>query len=405
MKQAEQQQEAQRSLVPPHVPADLIYDYDFAADARLIADPFERMQSLHREAPPLFYTPRYGGHWVVTSRSMLQEIAYNNADFSARNLMLPPAEKVPVLIPATFDPPQHDAYRNPLNKHFFPKAVQIHETFIRATLAGLIEPLTGNPACDFLHQIAEPFPPTIFFKILGVPLSRLREFRDLAHMFMGGTTATDRDHALAEISAIVRPIVLERMAMPEADLISILATMNFEGRKLSLEELVNYAVILFIGGLDTVVNAASFMIRYLAIDQQLQAGLRADPAQIPGAVEELLRMHTIATPMRTATRDLELQGIRIREGEQLLLLIAAINYDPAYFADAGKFCPHRTERHAAFNVGVHRCIGLNLATLEVRILLEEWLRRIPKFQLDPDNPPEFEGGFSINVKSLKLLLN
>jgi cytochrome P450 len=389
---------------PEHVPAEVVYDYDFANDPRLIADPYERMKSLHREAPPLFFTPRYGGHWVITSRKLLQEVAYNHADFSAANLMLPPAAEVPVLIPATFDPPQHDIYRMPLNRHFFPKAVAAHEPFIRVTAIGLIEALAGQECCDFLHEVAEPFPPTVFFRILGVPLGRLREFRDLANTFMCATDAGARSRAYAEIGEIVSVTVAERMAVPRDDLISILAASDFDGRKLSREELVNYAIVLFIGGLDTVVNAACFMVRFLALDQALQSALRADPAQIPKAVEELLRMHSIATPMRTATRDMAFHGAQIRKGDQFLLLLAAINYDPEQFASADQFCPHRAERHVVFNVGVHRCIGVNLATLELRVLLEEWLKRIPHFRLDPAKPPEFGGGFSIAARSLALVL-
>ncbi len=116
-------------------------------------------------------------------------------------------------------------------------------------------------------------------------------------------------------------------------------------------------------------------------------------------------MYAIATPMRTATRDMTFHGAQVRKGDQFVLMIAAINYDPEAFAHADQFCPHRTERHMAFNVGVHRCIGVNLATLELRIFLEEWLKRIPRFRLDLEYPPEFAGGFSITAVSLKLRLD
>src|SRR6266436_6552912 len=109
-----------RPSPPDHVSESLLYDYDFVHDPDLIADPYERMKSLHREAPPLYYTQRYGGHWVVTGWELLQEIALNHEDFSSENLMLPPADKVPILIPATLDPPQHSTYRIPLNKYFSP---------------------------------------------------------------------------------------------------------------------------------------------------------------------------------------------------------------------------------------------------------------------------------------------
>jgi cytochrome P450 len=393
------------SPAPDHVPPALVYDYDFIFDPRLNADPQQRLQSLHREAPPLFYAPHYGGHWVVTSKKMLQEISLNHEDFSAANLMLPPGESVAVLIPATFDPPQHTAYRMPLNKHFSPNAVSAHEELIRTTAIEVIDAVIGKPRCDFLFDVVEPFPPKIFFKILGIPLDRLREFRELAQSFMSSAEAGARENAYARIGEIVGETVRQRMAEPQDDLISVLATLDFGGRKLAMAEIVNYAVLLFLGGLDTVVNGLCFAIRFLARDQALQAELRANPEKIPAAVEELLRMHSIATPLRTATRDMTFHGVTIRKGDQIMLLIAAINYDPEAFADAEKFCPHRSEHHVAFNMGAHRCIGANLGRLELKIFLQEWLRRIPRFRLDPEHPPTFAGGFSITVRSLPLLLD
>lgn len=113
-------------------------------------------------------------------------------------------------------------------------------------------------------------------------------------------------------------------------------------------------------------------------------------------------MYAIATPMRTATRDMIFHVAEIRKGDQFVLMVAAINYDPEAFAEPDLFRPYRSERHVAFNVGVHRCIGVNLAKLELRVFLEEWLKRVPRFRLDPNHPPEFAGGFSITAASLKL---
>ncbi len=391
--------------VPGHVQPSRVYDYDFVFDERLVADPYERMQSLHREAPALFYTPHYGGHWVVINKAMQQEIAFDHERFSAANLMLPPADEVPLLIPATLDPPHHTAYRLPLNRHFYPKAVAAHAKLIRDTALSLISPLVGADRCDFLSDVAEPFPAIIFFQLLGVPLANLHEFRRLAQDFMGSSNATVRMDAYAQIGVIVGVTVAERMVEPKDDLISVLVNTDFGGRRLTVDELTNYGVQLFLGALDTVVNGLSFFVRFLARDQALQAELRTDPGKIPAAVEELLRMHSIATPLRTATRDMEFHGVSIRKGEQIMLLVPAINYDPEAFEDPGSFRLDRPKRHVAFNVGVHRCIGANLATLELRIFLEEWLRHIPGFHLDPEDLPSFGGGFGLNIRSLPLLLD
>ena len=389
--------------VPSHVPEGLVYDYDFVFDADLNKDPHRRMSELHGVAPPLFYSPRYGGHWVVLSREYHKEITLNYQDFTSANLMLPPAESVPVLIPATFDPPEHTAYRLPVNKLFSAPSVQVREPSIRALAVKLIDAVARQGRCDFLFDVVEPFPPSIIFEIVGIPLDNLREFRQLAQTFMSSPSAEERVGAYRRIGEILTPVVKARMAEPRDDLLSVLARADFGGRQLTMEQILNYAVLLFIGGLDTVVNALCFTARHLARDMALQNDLRAHPEKIPEAMEEFLRLYPVATPMRTATRDLEFHGIRIRKGDQFLCLLGSINTDPNHYDQPTGFCPHRREHHVAFNTGHHRCLGANLGRLELRVFFEEWLKRIPEFRLDPDHPPRFSAGYSISVESLPLV--
>ena len=389
--------------VPPHVPEALVYDYDFVFDRELNENPHQRLRDLHSVAPQLFYSPRYGGHWVVLSREYHKEITLNYEDFSSANLMLPPGDSVPLLIPATFDPPEHTAYRLPVNKLFSAPSVKEYEPSIRDLAVRLIDNVARQGHCDFLFDVVEPFPPSIIFKIVGMPLDDLREFRQLGQTFMSSSSAEERSGAYNAIGDILTPVVNARMAEPQDDLLSVLARADFGGRRLTMEEILNYAVLLFIGGLDTVVNAMCFTTRHLAEDPALQNDLRAHPEKIPEVMEEFLRLYPVATPMRTATRDLDFHGIRIRKGDQFLCLLGAINTDPDFYEQPESVCPHRREHHVAFNTGHHRCLGANLGRLELRIFFEEWLKRIPEFRLDPDHPPRFSGGYSISVESLPLV--
>lgn len=389
--------------VPPHVPENLVYDYDFVFDRELNENPHQRLRNLHSAASPLFYSPRYGGHWVVLGREYHNEITLNVEDFTSANLMLPPGDSVPVLIPATFDPPEHTAYRLPVNKLFSAPSVKVHEPSIRALAASLIDKVARQGHCDFLFEVGEPFPPSILFKIVGMPLDDLREFRQLAQTFMASSSVEERIGAYNAIGDILTPVVNARMAEPQDDLLSVLARADFGGRQLSMEEILNYAVLLFIGGLDTVINAMCFTMHHLAQDTELQNDLRTNPEKIPKAMEEFLRLYPVATPMRTATRDLDFHGIKIRKGDQFLCLLGAINTDPEYYQQPTGFCPHRKENHVAFNTGHHRCLGANLGRLELRVFFEEWLSRIPEFRLDPAQPPRFSGGYGISVDSLPLV--
>jgi cytochrome P450 len=389
--------------VPDHVPAHLVYDFDYIHDPRLILEPHERMKSLVAEAPPFFYSPRYGGHWVVTRKKALAAITLDTQTFSNRSLGIPPAPQQMDLIPLTYDPPEHTAYRSPLNKYFSYKGVVPQENNIRQLAGELIDAVAARGHCDFLSEVAEPLPPTLFFRMAGMPTNRLKEFRELAEDATAAPDGKARQAAVARITAILAETVKARVAEPREDLISHLVTGDFGGRKLKLEEILNYSVLLFLGGLETVVNALCFSARHLAQDHVLQTGLREDPSRIPVVAEELLRMHAIAMTVRTATRDVEYDGISLRKGDQLLLLIPAINYDPTGFENPNELCPGRREAHVTFNMGPHRCIGASLARLELKVFFEEWLRRIPLFCLDHENPPTFFGGLNLAVRSLPLI--
>jgi cytochrome P450 len=390
------------SPVPDHVPAHFVYDFDYIYDERLIRDPHERMKSLVAEAPPLFYSPRYGGHWVVLRKKALADIARDTVAFANRSLGIPPASQVMDLIPITYDPPKHTEYRLPLSKLFSPKGVQPQEEVIRRMAIELIEAVAQSRHCDFLSQVAEPLPPTLFFTMAGMPTNRLSEFRQLSETATAAPAAKDRQTAVARIGEILAEAVDARIAEPRDDIISHLVTADFGGRRLSVKEILNYSVLLFLGGLETVVNALAFCVRHLAQDQALQDSLRTDPSRIPVVAEELLRVHSIAMTVRTATSDMEYDGVKLRRGDQLLLLIPAINFDPDAFANATDVFPGRQEAHVTFNMGPHRCIGANLARLELKVFFEEWLRRIPPFRLDPKNPPRFPGGLNLAVRTLPL---
>jgi cytochrome P450 len=391
------------SPIPAHVPKDRVYDFDYIYDARLIAEPHGRMQSLHAEAPPVFYSPRYGGHWVVIGKEALRQVACDPETFSSATRGIPPMPEAPVLIPLTFDPPRHTEYRAPLNARFTLKGVAPLEPAIRKLSIDLIEAVAQQGRCEFLNDVAEPLPPTIFFELAGIPTDRLKEFRQLAEDATAAPDPKVRQDTIKKIMAILAETVQARVAAPRNDLISEMVTKEFGGRRLSLEEILNYAVLFFLGGLETVVNALCFSARYLAQNPALQAELRADPSRIPAVAEELLRLHGIAMTARRATRTTELDGITLQRDDMLLLLLPAVNYDPKAYENPASLCPGRQEPIVTFNMGPHRCIGANLARLELKVFFEEWLKRIPPFRLDPENPPRFFGGLNLAVRSLPLV--
>jgi cytochrome P450 len=170
-----------------------------------------------------------------------------------------------------------------------------------------------------------------------------------------------------------------------------------------MEDMENYGVVLFIAGLDTVMNGMGFGVRHLAQDQKLQAELRANPKMIPEAAEELLRRYTFTVPPRKVAKDIEFEGLQMKAGERVMLFLPAADLDPGEFAGSDRFDLQREKKaHIAFNAGPHRCLGSHLARVELQTLYEQMLARLPPFRLDPQRPPKFHGGHVIGVDTLWL---
>ncbi|MFY0524403.1 cytochrome P450 [Archangium gephyra] len=400
--------------IPAHVPPELVYEYDNARDPRLLEDPHARMRSLIKEAPPIFFTPFNGGSWVVTRKKAIVDITMNPEVYS--NSFIGAAasgehsgeNKEPqqgfMMLPIGVDPPRHTMYRAPLNQPLAAKSVAGLETAIRTMTNELIDQVLGAGRCDFLSDIAEPLPVTLFMKLAGMPTNRLAEFRHLATQATSSTVdAAARAEVFKRIAGILAESIKARQEKREDDLISRLLDVNLDGRHPTFHEMLGYSITLFLGGLETVVNALSFGVRHLARDQELQAKLRADPSLLPGAIEELLRLYGIASTVRRVMRDDVLHGVQFKQGDMVSLLLPAANYDDEAFPNPEQFILGRKEQHQTFNTGPHRCVGLHLARLEMKVFYEEWLKRVPPFRLDPQAPPKFMGGFNLAITSLPLV--
>jgi cytochrome P450 len=166
----------------------------------------------------------------------------------------------------------------------------------------------------------------------------------------------------------------------------------------------NWGVVLFIAGLDTVMNGIGFGVRRLATDRPLQERLRADPKLVAEAAEELLRRYTFTVPPRLVVKDTVFQGVEMKAGDRLLLFLAGADLDAARFEDPARYDLDREDKvHIAFGAGPHRCLGSHLARVELQIVYEELLAGLPTFKIDPERPPKFHGGHVLGLDSLDLV--
>ena len=269
----------------------------------------------------------------------------------------------------------------------------------------LIDAVIDEGRCDFVPAIAEPLPVTVFLRMLGLPVEKMWDFRGIIHEFMAPPSGPlDMAQRMWKVMDAMRDTMLARRSDPQDDIISLLWKTEIDGRPMSWDDMENYGLVLFTAGLDTVINGMSFGIRHLATDLSLQARLRADPKLVMDAAEEILRRYTFTVPPRAVAKDQEFFGWPMKKGEGAMLFLPGADLDPKAFPDSDRFDLDRENKvHIAFGAGPHRCLGSHLARVELQVIYERMLARLPEFRLDPEHPPRFHGGYVIGVDSLPII--
>ena len=320
------------------------------------------------------------------------------------------------LIPIQNDPPEHKMYRRLFDPLFAPRAVKLLIPKIRTSVNELIDDVIENESCTFDEAIGSPLPTRVFLTMMGLPLEDaglLHELKDgvLRPGFREGIDPSDTEkiNALADdvvnrIYAYFQHLIDERRGSSDQDdILNTVLTAEFDGRRLTDEEILDACFLLLIAGLDTITNSLGLFYYQLATRPDLRQQIVTDPAIIPRAVEELLRWET-PTPavFRIATQDTEICGHAIRAGEIVTIDLGSANTDPLQDAGAGELNFNRPPlRHYTFSGGIHRCSGSHLARQELQIVLEEWHRRIPEYWIQEGTEPVWPPGLR-SVENLVL---
>ena len=389
--------QALRASVPNHVRDDQIFDYDYTGDTRIgpFGEDVQRgLHELHREAPDVFYSPRNGGFWMVTRLDLMSRILPDTEHFSNRVLEIPRIYSDNVMIPLNLDPPDHLPFRMALMRHFDPKTIRAMEPKIRQWARTLIERVYDRGGCEFAEEIGASFPVSVFMELMGFDLDRFEEFRSVTHEFFRPDIApADRVAVQNQIIGIVDEYFEMRRKAPRDDLISKLLNERVNDRKLTDDELCSIGFLLFLAGLDTVANTLTFTFNFLSKAPSVQAKLVAEPELAPSFVEEALRRFSIVQQPRIVKKDIEFEGARFRVDDMVVCCLPLAGMDERRNPHPEEFDISRKDRaHLAFSIGPHTCVGNYLARVEMRVLTEEWTRRIPSFERVPGKEPQWRTG-------------
>lgn len=390
--------------VPAHVPPDAIVDFDFLAPDGAEEDV---IMAWHRLAGrrPLVWTPRHGGHWIATNAAAIEELQMDSTRFSHRETTLPAGLKPFRMLPLEADPPEHHAYRNIIRPWFTPAKVRTLEDTARALANELIDGIVALGECEFMTGFAQLFPIGMFLGLVDLPAADRTELLAYAEGATRGTPLK-RLQSIVQMHFYLGEKAAGRSLGDGDDLISRIARAEVKGRPLTEEEMHGLLGVVVFGGLDTVASMTGFITCFLARNPSHRRQLIDRPELIPHAVDELIRRHGVTNTARYVTQDTEVCGQVLKQGDLVQVPNLLFGLDPERFADplTVDFNRHGPIRHAAFGNGSHRCVGSFLAEMELRVFLEEWLRRVPEFHVTPGQTPRFSSGLVNCVASLPLTI-
>lgn len=390
----------QATVIPSHVPAELVVDYDPVTGPEINAFPPSALDGL-REPYRIFYTMFQGGIWILTRHEDIRA-AYEDPElFPQIGTLSVSSAFGPQLIPLTLNPPAHRQWRKVLQPMFTPGRLRQLEGLIRETARERLREIGPRGRCDVATEFAIALPATTFCGLMGLPREEFPSFNQLAFDLVytpekvrlekgDEAAAAYRQERSKEIAELVAGLIPARRAEPGEDVITFLLGCQFDGRPLTDAEIVNIAALLFFAGTDSTGAMITYSLAFLASHAEHKQRLIDDPAIVPHATDELIRYHAFHHIGRDVARDVEFAGVQLKRGDRIMLPTGGGNHDSRMYPDALQLdFDRKTAGILTFGAGPHRCLGAPLATLEVKVALEEVTVTIPDFTLDPEGAIEY----------------
>jgi cytochrome P450 len=387
---------------------DWVRDFDHT-DPRWTENPFPIWDELRTECP-VVHTKRFLGCYLPTTYEAVRQISYDTEHFSSRRVIVRDVrpEITQTSPPITSDPPEHKPAKQLLLPPFTPDAMKKLEPRVRTICDELIDGFINDGGVDAAARYTKHIPVRAIAHMLGIPERDGDLFIKWIHeiLELGISNEEILMGAVHEMSAYFAGHVAQRKLEPTDDLIStLMRARDKDGEPLSDAHVLGTLRLLLIAGIDTTWSAIGASLWHLAKTPADRQRLLAEPELLPTAIEEFLRAYSPVTMAREVMKETVISGCPVNPGNMVLLSFPAANRDPAMFPDADKVIIDRKEnRHAAFGLGIHRCVGSNLARMEMTVAIEQWLKRIPDFSLDPAGEVTWSEGTVRGPRQLPMLL-
>lgn len=370
---------------------------DFDHHSAEFADNWREVTSDLRTKCPVAWTEAHGGYWVVSRYDDVKTVALDDETFSSDNDMLNERDghqgtaipRAPMqLIPLEVDPPRFGKYRTLLNPQFSPKAAEPWRPFLEQAANALIDRFCASGECDIVHDLASPVPAMLTMKLLGLPLADWEDvatpFHEISWAVPGSEMYQRAIEGIFRVLGRLSEELAKRRDAPAEDLLTFLLESKIDDEPLSEEEILKICFLQLIGGVDTSTGLLSHTFAWLSEHPEEKQRLLDDPELLKRATEEFLRWTSPAPALaRTVTTETELGGQKLCPGDRLLLSWASANQDADTFDDPDEVNLDRwPNRHQAFGLGAHRCLGSNLGRVQFQEVLKVALRRLPDLKVD-----------------------
>ena len=353
---------------------------------------------------PLVWTQQNEGHWLPTRSSIIEEILTDYSRFSSRSIILPKSHSADHgLLPTTIDPPEHHFYRKTLNHSMAPAAINAMGEDIRAIVTSLIDGFADRGECNFTQDFADILPIRVFLSMMDLPEKDIPQTKYWTDQLIRPDGTITFAEALQNLKDYIAPYVDQRMGADGTDMLSRMINTETNGRRLTREEAIKLSIQVFIAGVDTVVNLLGFVFLFLARNKPHRQQIITGQISVSDAVEEILRRFPLVTVAREVTEDMEFHGVQLKAGDMVAAPTPLAGMDNTFTPNAVAVEFGRKQGNSlTFGRGAHTCPGKNLARVELRIAIEEWLRRIPDFDVNEDAEVSFSSGIVGVVNQLNL---